>query len=198
MKKPVGGHPTGRYVKSLLSSLEPERSGELQTAHVAAGCDPGDLSNVGSVHIGVWRTQVGVVEHVARICSQRERKSLGQLERLEHREILLDEMRTIERSDGVVTERVAARPQERSRVALLVRAPGEKLGAISRCSRVGISGSKVRPVVRTDVRPRVGAEGANIGTEREATVVGDDAAQFASAARLMFEPHLRPLPIGTS
>src|ERR1035438_9145637 len=132
----------------LAVSLEANGSRELQAAHVAAGCYAGDLSNVSSIHVGVRHAQVGMVKPVAGIGTQRERPALGELERLDRRKVLLDEMRTIQRSDGIVPKRAAGRPQERTCGAILVRAPGKELGAIPRRSSVGVSGSKNGPVGR--------------------------------------------------
>src|SRR6202030_2911794 len=86
--------------------------GELQLPHISAARQSRNLACAGALHVAIRQTQIRVVKHVARIRTQGERDALGYLERLEYREILLDEMRTIQRVDRIASEGVGGRNQE--------------------------------------------------------------------------------------
>src|ERR1700693_5607811 len=74
-KRPAGLSPYRPVIQTLAVSLEAQGTRELQLTHVAAGCNAGDLSNVGVLYIVLRCTQVGMVEDVARIGPQRKRKA---------------------------------------------------------------------------------------------------------------------------
>lgn len=93
----------------LAVCLEFNGARELQTAHGATGRQRSDLAGSGTLHVVVRPTEVGVVEGVGRLSTEREANFFGQSERLGQAEILLDEAGSKERTDRVVAESAASR-----------------------------------------------------------------------------------------
>src|ERR1019366_3666814 len=93
-----------------------------------------------------------------------------------HRQILLDELRSKQGVDRIVSERVRGREQERS-----ANAAYEPLGAVPLRTSIRTAGSKARPVVGALVGLDPGAVVLKRGREREAAVIRHHAADLPAA-----------------
>jgi hypothetical protein len=85
-----------------------------------------------------------MVESVPGVGAENERNFLRQLERLEDRQILLDELRSKHGVDRIVSEGVRGREQERA-----ANAAYEPLGPVPLRTSIGTAASQVRPVIGT-------------------------------------------------
>src|ERR1035438_3911224 len=121
--------------------------GDLHPAHWPAACQSSDLARAGTLNVAVRGAQVGVVEHVGRIGTQGERVPLRDPEALGDGQVLLNEMRTKERIDGVVAEGIGSRNHKR-----FADASYKPLVPVPLRSGIRISGTEVRAVVGALIR----------------------------------------------
>src|SRR5580692_2422991 len=105
-------------------------------------------------------------------------------------------MRTIERIDREVAERIGSGPFEWAAGASLIGAANEPLSAAACSAGIGIAGSLDGPVVRSNVGlDVVGPVILEIGAEWESAVIGGDAAELPTAQNHIADAiHVRAPP----
>src|ERR1035438_7384821 len=134
-------------VSERVFKLELKGGGELHPAHRAAACQSSNLARTRTLNVAVRGTQVGVVEHVGRIGTQRERELLRDPEALGDGQVLLNKVWTKQGVDGVVAEGIGSRNQKR-----LADPSYKPLVPVPLRSGIRISGTEVRAVVGALIR----------------------------------------------